>query len=342
MISSPPFKAHTLEQTMRLKDKLLQQAKRRLLPSRHNPLDLSPNERCKLALKWIKAHTVPSQGIVVTSKNTVAYPEVTGYFIPTLLKCGETERALSYGDWLISIQNKDGSWNAPKTNTPYTFDTGQILKGMAALIPHSTKFVEPTRRGCDWLLQQQRLDGSLSTPDATFWGNIVPEAIHLYTLEPLRQAAALLEYPHYEETVQKALQFYKSDPSLTEFSTLSHFHAYIIEALVDLGEREMAENAMQKVAELQRKDGAVPAWRNKKWVCSTGLFQYALIWYKLGQHERADSAYNYALTLQNKTGGFFGSYGYNANYFPDEEISWAVKYMLDGLFKYKSKHISQH
>ena len=31
------------------------------------------------------------------------------------------------------------------------------------------------------------------------------------------------------------------------------------------------------------------------------------------------------------TGGFFGSVGSGANYFPDQEISWAVKYTLDAL-----------
>jgi malonyl-CoA O-methyltransferase len=67
-------------------------------------------------------------------------------------------------------------------------------------------------------------------------------------------------------------------------------------------------------------------------VCSTGLFQYAVIWYKLGDLARADRAFNAACRLQNGTGGFYGSYGPGANYFPDEEIGWAVKYFLDALW----------
>ena len=33
--------------------------------------------------------------------------------------------------------------------------------------------------------------------------------------------------------------------------------------------------------------------------------------------------------IQNRTGGFYGSYGKGAKYIPSAEISWAVKYFLD-------------
>jgi malonyl-CoA O-methyltransferase len=35
------------------------------------------------------------------------------------------------------------------------------------------------------------------------------------------------------------------------------------------------------------------------------------------------------VTLQNPSGGFFGSYGEGGRYFPAEEISWAPKYFID-------------
>jgi len=74
-----------------------------------------------------------------------AYPETTGYLIPTLLKLrawgGDPELeayALRCGVWLHSIQNRDGSWNAglhPPRRPPRAsvFNTGQVLKGMMAL-----------------------------------------------------------------------------------------------------------------------------------------------------------------------------------------------------------------
>lgn len=38
------------------------------------------------AKKWIIRHTIDNKGIAVTSKQRRIYPEVTGYFIPTLLE----------------------------------------------------------------------------------------------------------------------------------------------------------------------------------------------------------------------------------------------------------------
>ena len=91
------------------------------------------------------------------------------------------------------------------------------------------------------------------------------------------------------------------------------------------------KKAMDNIASYQTKNGSVSAYSHVNFVCSTGLFQYAICWYKLGELEKANSAFEYALNLQNPSGGWYGSYGKKANYFPDKEISWAVKYFLDAL-----------
>ena len=65
---------------------------------------------------------------------------------------------------------------------------------------------------------------------------------------------------------------------------------------------------MEDVARLQRSDGSVPAFPDVDWVCSTGLFQYAIVWYKLGDRHRGDAAFEYASQLQNPSGGWFGSW----------------------------------
>ena len=89
---------------------------------------------------------------------------------------------------------------------------------------------------------------------------------------------------------------------------------------------------MEHLTTLQRKDGSVPAYKHVSWVCSTGLAQSAIIWYKLGMKEYADKAVHYLEKIQNRSGGFYGSYGKGANYFPEEEISWAVKFFLDAYY----------
>ena len=308
------------------------------------------------AKQWIFDNTLKDNekcGIIVSSDQRIIYPEVTGYYIPTLIKWGEKELAKSYADYLLTIQNEDGSWNEPSGQFKYTFDTGQILKGLWEFVDSDEKYKKAFLKGCDYIIAQQRDDGTIATDNYDLWGlhygKVVPEAIHLYCLEPLKNASKKFNMSKYEACVQKALDFYLSDKSLTDFNTLSHFNAYIIEALIDLGEKQRAQSAMDKIATYQRKDGFIPAYSHKpSYTCSTGLFQYAICWAKLGGEEnlkKADKSFFYALSLQNSSGGWFGSYGKKALYFSSAEISWAVKYFLDALYFIplsKLEDVTQH
>lgn len=294
-------------------------------------------DRFEKALKWIEKYTIDNKGIVVESEQPEKiYPEVTGYYIPTLLRWGEKERAKNFADYLLTIQNEDGSWNEPSGQIAYTFDTGQILKGLWEFIDEDEKYKTAFFKGCDWILTQQREDGSIATPNYSWWdlpyGKKVPEAIHIYCLEPLKKAAERFGIEKYNNCVEKALKFYLAQDNLTDFNTLSHFHAYIIEGLIDIGEIERARKAMEEIAKIQRKDGSVPAYSHVKFVCSTGLFQYAICWFKLGEKELGNKAFAYAASLQNESGGFYGTYGKKSNYFKYGEISWAVKYFLDAIY----------
>ena len=83
------------------------------------------------AIRWIKEHTLTEaegRAIIVSTATPVGYPEVTGYYIPTLLRWGYRELAVAYAKWLLSIQKADGSWYDAGNQSPYVFDSGQILK----------------------------------------------------------------------------------------------------------------------------------------------------------------------------------------------------------------------
>ena len=291
------------------------------------------------ALIWIEKNSINHSGICVNSSTPeTIYPEVTGYYIPTLLNWGERERAIKFADYLIKIQNDDGSWNAPGSSTPYTFDTGQILKGLISLVDKRPDYKSAIIRGCNWIVAQQRPNGSIATPDYSAWklpgGQRVPEAIHLYALSPLEDASLLFKEEAgdlYRTCVRKAVAFYTQQADIVDFNTLSHFHAYIVEALIDLGETDCAREAMMGIARVQRANGLIPAYPHVSWTCSTGMFQYAVCWYKLNEIGKGNKAFAYACRLQNRSGGWYGSYGIGANYFPRDEISWAIKYFLDAL-----------
>jgi malonyl-CoA O-methyltransferase len=293
------------------------------------------------ALAWVAKYSVKyptGQGIAIDHVQChKAYPEVTGYYIPTLLVHGQVARATEYAKWLLSIQNADGSWSAPGNGQPYVFDTGQILKGMVAIIPHMPEALNAAVRGAEWLLKNQRPDGSIGTPDQQAWSGEVPEAVHLYCLPPILQLAKLAKRPDFEEVVKRAVAFYLADNTLTDFWSISHFHAYIIEALIDLGENEQASEGLEKALKCRNADGIITAFAGKSWLCSTGQIQYALCAFKLGRTELGEKLLAPMLPYQHASGGFYGSYGGGAAYFPRAEISWPVKYFLDCLTELKIK-----
>lgn len=282
------------------------------------------------AMDWFKNNMVTGKGIIVHTKQPVPYPEVTGYYIPTLYQWGELELARTCTRWLMSIQLADGAFPAPD-GVPYTFDTGQIMRGLvAALDDKSLEGVEQSlRRACDWIVAQVNDEGRLTTPSTELWTDIANDLIHTYVLPPLVETGKRLNVPDYIDTANRVLAFYKQQPDLVPFNRLAHFHAYAMEALWELGEIELARQGMADVERCQHADGGIPAYPDVDWTCSTAIAQYAVIWYRLGNKDRADRAMQYLEKIQNKSGGFFGSYGKGAKYIASAEISWAVKYFLD-------------
>lgn len=310
------------------------------------------------AMRWIKANTIDGNGITVSTKERVLYPEVTGYYIPTLLQWGERNLALSYARHLCAIQKEDGSWYDSRDHAPYVFDTAQILKGLIAVRDILPEVDEHIVRGCDWMLSRVSQEGRLVTPAKDAWGNdeaFCSELIHTYCLTPLVDAARIFEKGIYREAAFKVKEYYVANyrDRILHFSLLSHFYAYVMEGLLDLEEEELVRQAMHNMEKHQKPNGGIPGLNNVTWCCSTGMFQLALVWYRLGELDRGNRTFDYACRLQNASGGWFGSYpcsipGHLPDnritrsipflrrrvpcYFRDAEISWANKYFLDALF----------
>lgn len=295
------------------------------------------------AIDWIYNNTVDGKAIICNTELRKGYPEVTGYYIPSLLRWGYRDLAISFAKWLCNIQKDNGSWYDTENKHPYIFDSAQILKGLLAIRELLPEVDAHILKGCEWIFSCMREDGRLITPCKDAWGNdtdICDEVIHIYCLSPLIEAARIFDKPEYEEKARHIFVFYKKNyyEKIMNFSLLSHFYAYLMEALLDLGEVDMAREAMSNITKYQKENGAVPAYNNVDWICSTGLYQLALVWFRLGETERGNKAFEYACKLQNESGGWFGSYLSEENsnevntYIPTAEISWAVKYFLDALY----------
>lgn len=298
------------------------------------------------AIQWILKNSIEGKGIINNSELREAYPEVTGYYIPTLIRWGYKELAIKYAKWLCSIQHEDGSWYDTLGDRPYIFDSAQIIKGLIAVRKYCVNIDQYIIKGCDWILTNMTDEGRLFCPYNDLWGDgkTYSELIYTYCISPIYDAGVIFDRKDYIEKADKIKKYYtvKFEDKIINFNLLSHFYAYVIEAMIDIDRKDLAEHAMRNMEKFQKKSGAVPAYNNVDWVCSTGMFQLALIWYRLGNKERGDKAFQYACKLQNETGGWFGSYLSEDNenetntYFPSQEISWANKYFLDALY-YKNK-----
>ena len=129
------------------------------------------------ALGWFRDHMVPGQGIIVHTKQPVPYPEVTGYYVPTLYEWGETELARACTRWLLAIQLSEGAFPAPD-GVPYTFDTGQVMRGLCAALNDVDGAAAALRRACDWVVAQVNDEGRLTTPSTALWTDIASDLIH--------------------------------------------------------------------------------------------------------------------------------------------------------------------
>lgn len=291
------------------------------------------------ALRWLKAYRVTPEGVIPSysyQRRKMATQEETGYILATLYLYGEKDLAFQMARWEASVQNADGSSSA-MDGVPYTFDTAEVAHGFLAVLDELPELESHLRRACDYVDSQIDRDGVIHTPSYDTWliqgGNMLHEYGNLYILPPMLQAGRKLNEPKYIRAVERAMNNYRKKPDLVEFkpdiSMLSHYFGYMMEALVDLGEMELAKKGLKEAEKIQRQDGSIPAYPGVEWVCSTGLAQLAIAWYKLGIKAPADKALEYMESIQNASGGFFGGYGPGAQYFPYQEISWAAKFFLE-------------
>ncbi len=278
------------------------------------------------AIAWIKRHELPDGGIRVHHRHRCAYPEVTGYLIPTLLDWGEVALADRCGKWLARIQNPDGSFSDPDQGVPHVFDTGQALRGLLALSTEHPQLLPNMIAAGNYLLSQVQNGNGFSIQCEPHG---ISETIQLYVLPPLQDLAKRTGDEKYAQAVDACCQSYIKHEKLLSTVSLTHFLAYEIEALIDLGYLKKVQEILDYLAGMQQSTGSIPAREGVSWVCNPGIAQLAVCWYKVGRHAEAGRALEFLKTQQRSSGGFVGSSGQGAAYFPRFEPSWAVKYFLD-------------
>lgn len=302
------------------------------------------NQQYENAIFWLHKHS--GDGVHVSNLIQKDYPEVTGYLIPTLLEWGEHRLAYQYATYLVKTQNEDGSWNDPIKGDPYTFDTGQCLRGLIAIHPRMPEVYGAIERAAHFL--ESRTDvqtGQLHAYNEGIWTRDMSRKIYLLCAKPLMDAAVLCGESKYGDAANRLVAFHTKDPE----PKLSHFALYCIEAMIEYTHAWSNKNLLFHWP--MRDDGMVYSYnpehlpwfgfRKAGWSCLPGQFQYAKCAYMVGEVRKGKMALEWGMKAQQEDGGFLGSTR-GGNYFPDDEVSWAVKYFLDAYQWMMKREFASH
>ncbi len=307
-----------------------------------------------------------------------SYPETTGYIIPTLLNYAKLKddensrhRAKRMLDWLVSIQFPDGGFQGSVIGAvpqiPVTFNTGQILLGLASGTEEfGAEYREPMRRAADWLVRTQDDDGCWRKHRSPF-ANPSDKAYETHVSWGLFEAARLEMDSGYAEaaianigwalSLQTDNGWFESCCLTEPEQPLTHTLGYVLRGVVEayrFTKDEKFLNASLKTADslltVLRSDGSLPGrldanWHGTvSWSCLTGNVQIAACWLLLFEYT-GEKRYRDAAFAANKfvrrtvkldgspetRGSVKGSFPVDGDYCTYEYPNWAAKFLIDSL-----------
>ncbi|NII11161.1 pectate lyase [Oleiagrimonas sp. C23AA] len=247
-----------------------------------------------------------------------AYPETTGYIIPTFFRyaafSGQDEyrkRAIRMAEWESDIQLPDGGVRAGTMDAtqiaPTIFNTGQVLFGWLAAWQQTQdeRFRTSMVRAADWLLAAQDADGAwrrFGSPFANHSVNTYNTRVAFGLAAVGRELGrqdyidAAVHNVAWALTQARANGWLENNDLEDNRRPLTHTIAYATRGMLEVGLiagntqfTDMAMRIAKSVAGAQRGDGALPGrldanWRAAaRWTCVTGNAQMAIIWQRLNQ-----------------------------------------------------------
>ena len=305
-----------------------------------------------------------------------SYPETTGYIIPTLLnyaKVFEKQEALGRArrmlDWLVSIQFPDGGFQGgavgSRPRMPVTFNTGQILLGLAAGVQQfGSVYLDSMIRAADWLAKTQDRDGCWRTHSTPFaiegeksyethvaWGLF--EAARLepgrgYGEAGMRNASWALTCQREDGWFEKCCL---TDPS----RPLTHTLGYTLRGLVEAYRFSRDDRLLKAcvktadaLARMVREDGFLTGRFSRgfkpavSWSCLTGSAQISCCWLILYGITRLERYRDAALRVNrflrrtiavggppDTRGALKGSFPVFGDYCRYQYPNWSTKFLID-------------
>lgn len=312
---------------------------------------------------------------LVSGWNT-SYPETSGYIVPSLIDGGVRrndpallDRARRMLDWLVEIQFPEGGFQGgvigATPRVPVTFNTGQILMGLAAGARHfGAPYEEPMHRAARWLVDTLDADGCwrrFPTPFAEPGEKVYETHVSWGLIEAARTSGEAAYAEAAARNVRWALTHQRDDGWFDSCclsrpdAPLTHTIGYVLRGIVEvwLHTREPAfleasRRTADAIARVTRDDGYLAGRLDAQWrpavasVCLTGSAQIAhallLLFRETGEAAYRDAAFRLLAYVRRSVhvdgppevrGGVKGSFPVDGDYQPYEYLNWACKFLLD-------------
>jgi len=333
-------------------------------------------ESIKLASEWLLMMQNSDGGFsrkysFITARDK-SYIETTGYIIPTLIDVSSylndesyRDSALNAGEFLLRVQNSDGSFCEIDESKPLVFDTGQCLIGLNRLylLTEEKRYLDASSRAVRWLLNVLEEDKWVE-----FAYNKQPHTYYSRVASAIYKYAEIVDDSSIKKRALKQIEWVMKNQNENGFFNYSsfldttepylHTLVYILEGLLDIydatQEREILDVILKnsehfKELSLQNKTQLCSQY-NKNFecinseVCVTGLAQWAGVSMRLYEITQ-DSSYkrstqktlNYLKTKQIKSsmmrGGFSASIPFYGKYGSFDFVNWTNKFFIDSLLK---------
>ncbi|MDD2822972.1 MAG: terpene cyclase/mutase family protein [Candidatus Daviesbacteria bacterium] len=279
-------------------------------------------EHIKASLEWLKfAQDKSTDGGVsawysLSTEWMPSYIETTGYIISTFLQCSKyfndqdlKKRAIKMGDFLIDMQNKDGSFrrqvlSVTNDTEPIIFDTGQDILGLTDLYQQTKtkKYLTSAVKAADFLCSVQEKDGSW----IKFEYGGKPRSYETRTAWALLKVYKLTNKIKYKNFGVKNLDWsgknqltngwikYNELPFPNPSQPLVHTISYAIEGFLwsgillnDKKYIKIAQKSADQILNYLNNNNYIPGTFNKNWkssdryTCLTGNAQISLVWLEL-------------------------------------------------------------
>ncbi len=346
--------------------------------------DCGPTQAVDLAAQWIaraQDRSTSSDGGIARhfSLNTrwsPSYPETTGYIVPTFIRLSAlrdnsdyADRARQMLDWLVSIQLNEGAFQGGMIGVPpvpVTFNTGQILLGLAAGVARfgNGSYETAMHKAASWLRDTLDDDGCWRRFDSPY---TVPgeKAYETHVSWGLLEAERISPGQGYGEAALRQIGWaatkvrpngWIANCCLNDAAQpLTHTIGYALRGFIEGFRFSRNEELLElsiRIGEGLRNcvdsDGYLPGridsdWHQTvTWSCLTGTVQNSANFLDLYDFT-GDSAWREAAARMNSyvrrtlivngdpdwVGAVAGSFPIEGDYGSYEYLNWAAKFMID-------------